>query len=97
MKDTGRSGKGQRSQADGAGAPGAGADHEAAQAGISADRPERQADKRTPDKQALPLAPDVQNRIGEQLQMLYSDLLTQATPDRFLKLLDDLDRKSRQH
>lgn len=42
----------------------------------------------------IPLTPEIQNRIGSQLQSLYNDLLAEATPDRFLKLLDDLDRKS---
>lgn len=42
----------------------------------------------------LPLATGLQSRIGAQLQSLYNDLLTEETPDRFLKLLEDLDRKS---
>lgn len=61
----------------------------------------------TPETAALPaaappvrpaaagaLTTDIQHRIGTQLQSLYNDLLTEATPDRFLKLLDDLDRKT---
>ncbi|MGV6871191.1 NepR family anti-sigma factor [Pseudochelatococcus sp. B33] len=43
---------------------------------------------------AAALTPEIQNRIGSQLQSLYSDLLAESTPDRFLKLLEDLDRKS---
>lgn len=43
---------------------------------------------------APPLTPEIQNRIGSQLQSLYNDLLSESTPDRFLKLLEDLDRKS---
>lgn len=42
----------------------------------------------------LPLATGLQSRIGAQLQSLYNDLLTEETPDRFLKLLEELDRKS---
>lgn len=43
---------------------------------------------------AVALTPEIQHRIGAQLQSLYNDLLTEGTPDRFLKLLDDLDSKA---
>lgn len=42
---------------------------------------------------ASALTPEIQNRIGSHLQSLYKDLLAESTPDRFLKLLDELDRK----
>lgn len=46
------------------------------------------------NKGAAALTPEIQNRIGSQLQALYNDLLAESTPDRFLKLLKDLDGKS---
>lgn len=35
-----------------------------------------------------------QDQIGLQLRSMYDDLLNEATPERFLKLLEDLDRKA---
>ncbi|CAH1654100.1 NepR domain-containing protein [Hyphomicrobiales bacterium] len=37
----------------------------------------------------------VQDQIGLQLRSLYDDVLNEATPERFLKLLQDLDEKTR--
>ena len=60
--------------------------------GGDAVRAERQAPGST--GAVPPLTTEIQNRIGSQLQSLYNDLLAESTPDRFLKLLEDLDRKS---
>ena len=35
--------------------------------------------------------PDISDQIGRQLRSVYSDLLAQPVPDRFLDLLKDLD------
>lgn len=92
MNDRGRSGNGQRSQAGVTSVRKPETAREAAHAGTAAERPEPAA---PPEGTAPPLTPEIQNRIGAQLKMLYSDLITQETPDRFLKLLDDLDRQAR--
>lgn len=41
-----------------------------------------------------PLSASVQSHIGAQMQSFYNDLLKEETPERFLKLLEELDRKS---
>jgi hypothetical protein len=35
--------------------------------------------------------------LGEQLQAFYSHLISEPVPDRFVQLLDQLDRKGRGH
>ncbi|MBX3536329.1 MAG: hypothetical protein KF735_01720 [Chelatococcus sp.] len=37
----------------------------------------------------------VQDQIGLQLRSMYDDVLNEATPERFLKLLQDLDEKTK--
>ena len=44
-------------------------------------------------QQTPPLALDIQSQIGRQLQAVYDEVLHEPVPDRFLKLLRDLDRK----
>lgn len=61
-----------------------------AQRAAGAGKPDTARNRRA----AAGLTPEIQNRIGSQLQSLYNDLLAESTPDRFLKLLEDLDRKS---
>ncbi|CAH1648856.1 NepR family anti-sigma factor [Chelatococcus asaccharovorans] len=36
-----------------------------------------------------------QDQIGLQLRSMYDDILNEATPERFLKLLEDLDQKTK--
>lgn len=52
------------------------------------DRPGQEA-----DVHGAPLAFDIQSQIGRQLQAVYDEVLHEPVPDRFLKLLQDLDRK----
>lgn len=42
---------------------------------------------------AVPLSTSIQSRIGAQMQSFYNDLLKEETPERFIKLLEELDRK----
>ncbi|MBS7696097.1 MULTISPECIES: NepR family anti-sigma factor [unclassified Chelatococcus] len=37
----------------------------------------------------------LQDQIGLQLRSMYDDVLNEATPERFLKLLQDLDAKTK--
>ena len=38
-----------------------------------------------------PLRPELQGRLGEKLREVYSDVINEPVPDRFLELLDRLD------
>jgi hypothetical protein len=37
------------------------------------------------------LGPEIQNKIGQHLRRLYSDIVDQGVPNRFAELLRDLD------
>jgi hypothetical protein len=39
------------------------------------------------------LGRDVQSKIGQQLRAIYDDVLSQGVPDRFVELLDQLDKR----
>jgi anti-sigma factor NepR-like protein len=39
------------------------------------------------------LGRDVQSKIGQQLRAMYDDVLSQGVPDRFVELLDQLDKR----
>jgi hypothetical protein len=41
-----------------------------------------------PDAQ---LSRDIQSKIGQQLRAMYEDILSQGVPDRFARLLDQLE------
>ena len=45
-----------------------------------------------PAPPAQSLEPDVQAHLGRQLRAVYDELASQPVPDRFLKLLDALER-----
>jgi hypothetical protein len=38
------------------------------------------------------MEPDLQAHIGRQLRQVYEEVVNEAVPDRFLKLLEDLER-----
>lgn len=38
--------------------------------------------------------PQLQEHIGHQLRSLYNEVVEEPIPDRFLKLLEELERKS---
>jgi hypothetical protein len=42
---------------------------------------------------AVALEADLQAHIGRQLRAVYEEVVNEAVPDRFLKLLEELDRK----
>ena len=48
--------------------------------------------RRRPAKSGASVQMQVQDHIGRQLRAVYDDLLSQPVPDRFLELLDQLDR-----
>jgi hypothetical protein len=39
------------------------------------------------------LGPDLQAHIGRQLRAVYDEVVGEAVPDRFLRLLEELERK----
>ena len=45
--------------------------------------------RKTPAK----LGRDVQSKIGQQLRAMYDEVLNQGVPDRFVELLDRLDKR----
>jgi len=45
--------------------------------------------------QVSALEPDVQAHLGRQLRAVYDEMASQPVPDRFIELLDALERKSR--
>ena len=47
----------------------------------------------TPDKPALGQA--VQSHLGEQLRQFYSSIATEPVPERFVSLLDEMERQER--
>jgi hypothetical protein len=44
--------------------------------------------------QGQSLEPDVQAHLGRQLRAVYDDMASQPVPDRFIQLLDALERQS---
>jgi len=40
------------------------------------------------------MTPEIQNKIGHQLRAVYSDIVDQGVPDRFAKLIDQLDGRT---
>ncbi len=38
------------------------------------------------------LEPDVQKRIGAQLRAMYTDVVNEGVPDRFMELIQKLDK-----
>ncbi|MGP0094009.1 MAG: NepR family anti-sigma factor [Xanthobacteraceae bacterium] len=44
-------------------------------------------------KATAKLGRDVQSKIGQQLRAMYDDVLSQGVPDRFVELLDRLDKR----
>ena len=47
----------------------------------------------TPPPPGVPLEPDLQAHIGRQLRQVYDDVVKEDIPDRFMKLLEELERK----
>jgi hypothetical protein len=50
---------------------------------------------RGPTRQNWMMTPDIQNKIGQQLRAVYSDIVDQGVPDRFAKLIDQLEGQTR--
>jgi hypothetical protein len=46
----------------------------------------------TAAKKEPSLGRDVQSKIGQQLRAMYDDVVSQGIPDRFVELLDRLDK-----
>jgi hypothetical protein len=51
-----------------------------------------QSPRRRQPKAGASVQMQVQDHIGRQLRAVYDDLLSQPVPDRFLELLDQLDK-----
>lgn len=45
------------------------------------------------DRAGEPLPPELQGFLGKQLRAVYGELVHEPIPDKFLKLLQDLDAK----
>lgn len=41
------------------------------------------------------LGPEIQNKIGQQLRAMYSDVVSEGVPDRFAELLQQLDAQDK--
>ena len=70
-------------------------EHDTAKRGQVADmKPEAETG---PDALPFPrgatMEADLQAHIGRQLRAVYDEVVSEAVPDRFLKLLEDLERK----
>jgi hypothetical protein len=48
----------------------------------------------TTQGQGQALEPDVQAHLGRQLRAVYDEMASQPVPDRFIQLLDALEKKS---
>jgi hypothetical protein len=46
-----------------------------------------------PPFQGVTLEPDVQVQIGRQLRAVYDEVVGEGVPERFLRLLEELERK----
>jgi hypothetical protein len=58
------------------------------------------ASEAAPPSAPLPppiLEADLQAHIGRQLRAVYDEVVSEAVPDRFLKLLEELERKRADH
>ena len=60
----------------------------------------RRSEKPTKDmtrspRSNLAMSPEVQNKIGQQLRAVYSDIVDQGVPDRFAKLIEQLDDQAK--
>lgn len=56
------------------------------------DRTRRQAGKATPIAPEMMLDTELQAHIGRELRSVYDEVVNEVVPDRFLKLLEDLER-----
>jgi hypothetical protein len=52
-----------------------------------------QAAERTPN---VGLGREIQAKIGLQLRTIYNDIVSEGTPDRFVQLLNELEKKTGQ-
>ena len=50
---------------------------------------------RPSEKRAM--TPEIQNRIGQQLRAYYSGIVDQGVPDRFARLIDELDEQTKKN
>ena len=69
-------------------------------AGTLSDEPDGLEDGRSVDGEPAPeptLPPHVATFLGEQLQVFYSHLMNEPVPDRFVRLLAQLDAKRSGH
>jgi hypothetical protein len=55
----------------------------------------KEARQRTGRTSSGRLEPDVQKRIGAQLRAMYTDVVNEGVPDRFLELIQKLDKQEK--
>jgi hypothetical protein len=51
-------------------------------------------DEAAADSKKPQLSPEIQGKIGQQLRKIYDDMVNQGVPDRFVDLLDRLDKQN---
>jgi hypothetical protein len=56
-------------------------------------RLERRMDVQQPEKGEVKLSREIQVKIGQQLRAMYSDVVDQGVPERFVDLLRKLDEE----
>jgi hypothetical protein len=44
--------------------------------------------------QVIKLAPDIKTKIGHQLRLMYSEVVSEGVPDRFAAILRGLDERA---
>jgi Anti-sigma factor NepR len=44
--------------------------------------------------QVIKLAPDIKTKIGQQLRLMYSEVVNEGVPDRFAEILRGLDERA---
>jgi hypothetical protein len=70
------------------------AEQDTAKRGQAADmKPEVEMIPKTPIPRGAILEADLQAHIGRQLRAVYDEVVNEAVPDRFLQLLEELERK----
>jgi hypothetical protein len=60
---------------------------------VSDMKPTAEPNPNSPAPQDAGLPPDLQVQIGRQLRAVYDEVVEEGVPERFLRLLEELERK----